>query len=274
MRPIGLEYLSTFGMQPARYIELAARTGFSSVGLNLGGAANPVGPGPRYNLRHAPELRPQISQALRDTGIGLSLMEGFAITPASDVAQFSHDLDWVAAMGAKAICAVSLERDRARSRDQFALLTALARARGLATTTEVGAGILKDLERSLAMVRSVDDPGFSLLIDTMHFFRSGAGVDDFAALEPGMIGHIQLCDVPMPALVADYMDEALNERRMPGDGDLPLQALARLIPAEVTVGLEIPARSQLVGGAITETFLRTCLRRSKDLWTASTGDSG
>lgn len=266
MRPIGLEYLSVFGMHPAHYVELAARIGFSSVGLNLGGAANRPDSAPRFDLRDDRALRHEVAVALRENGIGLALIEGFAILPGAEVDQWRTHLDWIADLGAHAICAVSLERDRGRSRDQFARLASLAGERGLATTTEVGAGILKNLQRSLEMVRSVDEPGLTLLIDTMHFFRSGGSLDDLAALEPHLIGHVQVCDVPMPARIADYMEEALHERRAPGDGDLPLRALVRLLPRDVPVGLEIPVRSQLVEGAVSEAFLRACLRRARNLW--------
>lgn len=264
--PIGLDYLSVFGMRPGDFVRLTARAGYDAVGLNLGGASNRLAGAPRYDLRDDPSLRRELGEAVLETRMAVSLVEGFPILPQADVGSFDSHLDWIATLGAKAICAVSLERDRARSRDQFALLTEMARARGLLTTTEVGAGILRDLDRTVAMVRSVADPDFRLLVDTMHFFRSGSTVDDFAGLDREMIGYIQLCDVPMPALNRDYMDEALHERMVIGDGDLPLRELARVIPDDLQVALEIPVRSQLVDGAPTVAFLAEARERAQRLW--------
>lgn len=265
MRAIGLEYLSVFGMHPAEYVELAARVGFSCVGLNLTGAPNRLGSLPSYDLRTDAGVRRATRQRLRDAGVRLSVMEGFPITPGSDVSAMGPWLDWSAEMGARAICAVSVERDRNRSHDQFAQLTRQASQRGLTTTTEVGAGILKNLDRALEMVSRVDDSNFALLIDTMHFFRSGASLQEFAALKPGLVTHVQLCDVPMPAVMSDYMQEALYERRAPGDGDLPLRELAPLLPQCATIGLEIPARSQIADGANLERFLTQCLLKAQSI---------
>lgn len=266
---IGLEYLSTFGLRPRDYVHLAASSGYEAVGINLSGAANALGGAPRYDFRDDPELRQELAKALRETQLSVSLVEGFAIVPQGDVADFEGYLDWVASLGARAICAVSLERDRERSCDQFALLTSLASACGILTTTEVGAGILKNLDRAIAMASAVADTNFRLLIDTMHFFRSGSTVADFAELDANMIGHVQLCDVPMPARSPNYMDEALHERQIVGEGDLPLADLVPLIPEDVPVGLEIPVRSNLVDGKPSEEFLSKALASARALWLPS-----
>jgi sugar phosphate isomerase/epimerase len=171
------------------------------------------------------------------------MMEGFAITPDTAVADYAGDLDMVAGLGARAICAVSLYRDLARTHAEFAQLAAMAATRGLVTTTEVGAGVLRRLDKAVRAVEAVANPSFKLLVDTMHFFRFGGTVDAFAALDPAAIGHVQLCDVPMPAVIKDYMAEALYERRAPGDGDLPLGEFLRHAPAGVVVGLYFPIRS-------------------------------
>ena len=71
---------------------------------------------------------------------------------------------------------------------------------------------------------------------------------DLAALDPAVIGHVQLCDVPMPAQIESYMEEALYERRAPGDGDLPLADFVELVPEDVPIGLETPIRSEAEAG--------------------------
>jgi sugar phosphate isomerase/epimerase len=160
--------------------------------------------------------------ALAESGVVLGLLEGFTIAPESCAEDHLRDLDLVAKLDGRAICTVSLERDMARTHAEFARLTELAADRGLVTTTEVGAGVLRRLDKAALALAAVADPAFKLLIDTMHFFRFGGTVADLAALEPASIGHVQLNDVPMPAIIENYMEEALYERRAPGDGDLPL----------------------------------------------------
>jgi sugar phosphate isomerase/epimerase len=263
--PLGIECLSTFGLHPVELIRLTGELGCSHVTLNLGPAANRLPTYPGISFRHDPALQREMAAALADSGVRLGLVEGFAIGPDTGAEDYRRDLDMVAGIGARAICAVSLERDMARSHGEFARLTELAAERGLITTTEVGAGVLRRLDKALAAVAAVGSPAFKLLIDTMHFFRFGSTVSDFAALDPAVVGHIQLCDVPMPAAIESYMDEALYERRAPGDGDLPLREFLQHVPPAVVVGLEIPIRSEAERGIAPRERLTRCVAQARAL---------
>jgi len=248
MNPLGIECLSTFGLHPVELIRLTGELGCSHVTLGLGPAANRLPMYPKTSFREDPALQREIQAALADSGVCLGMVEGFAILPDTSADDFARDLDMVAGLGAQAICTVSMERDAQRTHAEFARLTELAAARGLVTTAELGAGGLRRLDKARAALAAVAHPAFKLLVDTMHFFRFGATVADFAALDPAVIGHIQLNDVPMPALIDDYMQEALYERRAPGDGDLPLADFLRHVPEGVVVGLEVPIRSEAEAG--------------------------
>jgi sugar phosphate isomerase/epimerase len=262
---LGLECLSAFGLDPVAFVHLAGDLGCGHVSLNLSGAANRLPCYPEANWREDAAMQRAVARALRERGVGLALVEGFAISPNNDAADHARDLDMIVEMGARAICSVSLDKDIGRTHDQFARLTELAAARGLLTTTEVGAGVLRNLGRAKEAVEAVGRPDFTLLIDTMHFFRSGSTVADLAALDPAVIGHVQLCDVPMPARIESYMEEALYERRAPGDGDLPLAEFVRLIPEGVVIGLEIPIRSEALAGVGPSERLGRCVAAARTL---------
>lgn len=265
MNPLGIECLSTFGLPPVDLIELTGALGCSHVTLNLGPAANRLPNYPAVSFRHDAMLQQEMKAALAASGVRIGMVEGFALLPDSQADDFARDLDMVAGLGAAAICAVSLERDVARSHAQFARLTELAAERGLVVTSELGAGGLRRLDKALAAVAAVSHPAFKLLVDTMHFFRFGGTVEAFAALDPAVIGHVQLCDVPMPALIDDYMTEALYERRAPGDGDLPLREFLRAVPDGVVIGLEVPIRSEAEAGLGPHERLARCLAQARTL---------
>ena len=96
-------------------------------------------------------------------------------------------------LGVKRINTVSMDPDLHRTFDEFAILTDMAAARGLETTTELAPSLtVCDLPTALAAVRHVGRPDFRLLIDTMHVIRSGASVADIAALDPQLIAYVQL----------------------------------------------------------------------------------
>jgi sugar phosphate isomerase/epimerase len=266
MAKLGLDYLSVFGQEPVAFIHLARELGLSSVGLNLRGAANSLSRASDMGFGHSPERRRAITQALRDTGMTLALVEGFSVASGSSAADIARDLDHLAEMGTLSVCFVSVDKDRMRTQAQFRQLAELAVDREIVITTEVGAGVVRNLQAALDLAAAVDHSHFGLLIDTMHFFRSGATIADFAAIDPVLVRHVQICDVPMPALIENYMEEALFERRAPGDGDLPLVELVGHIPAHTTIGLEIPMRSEAERGLSHRQRLDRCVKKARALW--------
>lgn len=258
-RSIGLEYLSVFGMPLLDYVTLAADVGYDFISVNYGRAANRLNNGNAEPLRESASLRHDLAAAVHTCGLRIELVEGFGITPGLGVEQYTRDLDAIAEIGARSICAVSLDKDLGRTIAQFAALSEMAETRGLLVTTEVGAGVMRNFEVARAAWQDVAHSNFKLLIDTMHFFRRGGSINDLTASFGPAIGHIQLCDVPMPSQMESYLDEALFERRAPGDGDLPLKSFLAQIPVDVPIGLEIPIRSELKGGVSAKATLRRCL---------------
>jgi sugar phosphate isomerase/epimerase len=267
---LGIENLSTFGLDPVRFIHLAADLGCGHVSLNLGASANRLDMYPALSFRDDPALRRAAASALGERGLVVSLVEGFAVLPDVEP-DFARDLDLACELGGKAICAVSMDRDAGRTHAVYAGLAQLAGERGLITTTEACAGVYRTLAKSMAAVEAVARPDFALLIDTMHFFRSGSTVADLKALDPAVIGHIQLCDVPMPAVIESYMEEALHERRCPGDGDLPLAQFLAQVPEHVPIGLEIPIRSEALAGIGPHERLGRCVAAARALLASKAG---
>ncbi len=230
------------------YAELAARLECDFISVNFAGAANGLGGHPSASLRNEPELRKSLSRRARELGLGISLVEGFAIMPDTAAGDYAADLDATAEMGATTICAVSLDKDLPRSFDRFAALAEAGAERNLVVTTEVGAGVIRNLDTARAALAAVEHENFRLLLDAMHFFRSGGTVQDLLYLDSNAIGHVQLCDVPSRCSFQSYMEEALFERRAPDDGELPLIPFLAAIPDRVPVGLEMPVRSSFERG--------------------------
>lgn len=248
MRKLGLETLGTFGLHPVDLVHLTADLGCEYVTLNISPPRNPLPEYPEVSFRDDKAVQHAVGEALRERGVTIGLVEGLTITPDTCADDHAGNLDMIARLGAKAICTVSIDRDLPRTLAQFARLAEMASERGMFVVTEVGAMAMTTLAVSRDAIERIDHPQFKLLIDTMHFFRTGATVADLAALPPELIGHVQLCDVPMPAVIEKYMYEAMNERRAPGDGDLPLADVLRHVPEHVVVGLEVPLRAEAEAG--------------------------
>jgi sugar phosphate isomerase/epimerase len=264
---LGIEQLSVFGLPPVAFVTLAADLGCDCISAAL--TAIPYNPHgyPQFSLRDDAALRREMQAALRDRGIAISLGEGFTIRPEREVRELAQDLDIMQELGAERVNAVSLDPDRARTFDQFAQLAELAAARGMQSTVELCPILtINDLATALTLLRHVGRSDFRLLLDTMHLARSGAQPADLAALDPGLIGYVQLCDAPRTPRLTNYMEEATFERMVPGDGELPLREMLAALPHHgLTVSLEIPLRSQAEAGMGPEVRLRRCVDAARAL---------
>jgi sugar phosphate isomerase/epimerase len=80
------------------------------------------------------------------------------------------------------------------------------------------------------VARGVGLPNFSLLVDSMHFFRLGNTRRRLRRARPALIGYVQLADAPWAPRFRHYIEEAMYERMAPGDGELPLAEFLVLVP--------------------------------------------
>jgi sugar phosphate isomerase/epimerase len=241
--------LSGLGLPPLELVALAADLGCGHISTGLRqmpAQYNPLG-FPEWSLQADKALRREMIAALRDRGVSVSLGEGFAVRPGVSMARRGEEMDIMAELGARGLGAVSMEPDAPRALDEFAVLAEMAHARGMLATIEFAPiQVVNSVAGALEIVRHVNQPHFRLLIDAMHFFRSGGQLAELTALDPALIGYAQLCDVPLSG--DDYMNEAMFGRRIPGEGELPLAEFVAALPKEIPIGLEIPMLAKAQAG--------------------------
>ena len=266
MNRLGIELLSVFGMNPVEQVALAADLGCCHISSGLTQfQVNPHGYTP-WSLKDDPALRREMVAAMRDRGVSLSLGEGFAVRPGIDIRDRARELDIMAELGARCLGGVGMESDPARLIDQFAALVEMAEARSLKVTIEFAPVLpVSNLDQAVALVAAVDRPDFRVLVDAMHFFRSGSDVAALAALDPNLIGYAQLCDVPLVAVEPDYMREATFERRAPGVGELPLAAFVAALPDTIVISLEVPMLAAAEAGVSPIDRLRPAVEAARRL---------
>jgi sugar phosphate isomerase/epimerase len=224
---------------------------------------------PPFSLRDDAALRRDMVRALDDHGVSIALGEGFAIRPGTDVRDYEGDLEKMCELGAPRINSYCMERDPGRGLDQLSRLSEMARAAGVENTIEFVPGLpIGDLESALAVVDRIGSPGCRLLIDTMHFIRSGAAPADLVRIDPGKIGYAQICDVPLEPPAMSYGEEAMFERLVPGEGELPLADILAVLPGHVPIGIEIPRRPLAVAGVSPFERLEPCVTATEQLLSA------
>jgi sugar phosphate isomerase/epimerase len=268
MNELAIEHLCVFGMPPVEFVTLAAELGCECVATGFEPMGGYVAPGyPDWSLRASPGLRQEMRTALRDNGVRISLVEGFKVAPDRDMRDYAADLDLVCELQGDRINALSVDKDLQRAIEGYAVLAEMAAERGLLVSAEMGSlGAIGRVDAALAAMRGVGMANFTLLLDTMHFFRLGNTVEDLARLEPGMIGYIQLCDAPWQARFGTYFEEALYERLPPGEGELPLRDIAGWAPDGVVIGLEVPRRSMAEAGVSPRDRVTPCVAAARSMF--------
>ena len=245
---LGIEFITALGLDPASFVHLAADLGLPRVGLSLAPIAMVPEDAPRWSLRDDKALFDATRSAIRERGVAVLVGEAFLLHPQMDVANSAPDLDLFAELGARRINVVGLEPDEARSHDQFARLSAMARERGMGACIEFMPGVAIDcMAKALACVEASGDPEAGLLLDAMHFFATGTAIAELAQVPAARIVHAQLCDTHLASPVP-YMDRAKFDRLAPGEGDLPLDQFVKVLPAQGPLGLEIPQRAKALAG--------------------------
>jgi sugar phosphate isomerase/epimerase len=269
MDQLGIGFLSVFALPPAELVDLAADLGCHYISTVVQG--QPLVPlGFRsYSLRDDAALRKDLLAAMNHRGVTISLGDGFLVLPGAEMRAFAADLDVLAELAVPWINAVSLDPDLSRTFDQFAALTELAAQRNIRTAVEPVPNLtVGDLPTALAAVEHVARPDFRLLIDTMHLVRSGSSAADLAAIDPDCIGYAQLNDTTLQPRMDNYMEEAMFERMVPGEGELPLRDILSALPPGIVIELEVPQRSLALAGVSPIDRLRPCVEAARRLLSA------
>lgn len=265
MDRLGIGFLGGFGLPPVEFVNLTADLGCGYMSAVVRGLPLLPLDYPPFSLQD-PKLRRDMLAVMNDRGVTISLGDGFLITPGAEAHTFTDDLDVLAELGVPRINVVSLEPDLGRTFDQFAILTELAAQRAIQTVVEPVPGLtVADLPTALAALRHVARPEFRLLIDTMHLVRSGCSAADVAAIDPDHIGYAQLNDTTLRPRLDNYMEEAMFERMIPGEGELPLHDILSALPPGVVIEIEVPRRSLALAGVSPIDRLRPCVEAARRL---------
>lgn len=115
---------------------------------------------------------------------------------------------------------------------------------------------IPDLAAALRIAALADRPNGGVLLDTWHLFRSGGTVADLPADAARRIVGIQVNDAPGPPCPtrdpAALMDETMNRRLLPGEGDADVAGTLRALRAagvDAPVGVEVFSADLRAAGA-------------------------
>ena len=245
-RQISLAHLTVLDTTPPELVTVAAAAGFATIGIRL--TATPsVGIPPYDILSDGPVLRETLRR-LADTGVSVLDTEFLRFEPAQPVGVPEGFLEVSARLGARNVLVMSAEPEEARTIDRFGDLCDRAAAYGLHVCLEfaIYTGV-RTLAQAAQVVARSKRPNASVLIDALHFSRSGGMPAHIASVDPALFRYAQICDaapeMPDPDDTPALIREARTGRLLPGEGALPLADLVGALPDGLPLAVEAPCRT-------------------------------
>jgi sugar phosphate isomerase/epimerase len=225
---------------PLDLIEAARDAGYDGLGLRLH-------PSPKlpYHpvLGDAPLIR-QMRQTLSDANLQVLDIYTFYLEPATRLDDFVPALELGADLGAGYALVQGADSDWSRLLDNFVGFCERARRLGLAASLEfVPQRDLATLAQALQLITETGQPNAVICVDPLHLARGGGTPAELCDLNPRLLPYVQFSDGVLAAGEPD-LDLAkrigIGERRLPGQGMLPLADLLEVVPDHLPLSVEVP----------------------------------
>ncbi|MGI9522080.1 MAG: sugar phosphate isomerase/epimerase family protein [Hyphomicrobiaceae bacterium] len=234
--PLSLAHLSEIEVAPLALLEAAAEAGFSSIGIRT----SPASPGgPAYPLATTAE-QDALSARMAETDVSILYVELISLTEETRAKNYTPMLQVAAELKARRLCVAGDGHDFPTMAKRMAEVCDLAAEFNLDVDLEFmpyrGVATLTD---AVEVIERTDRENAFVLVDALHFYRSGSTLAQLRATDPKLLGTFQICDGPIQA-PADLVAEARLNRLLPGQGEFPLLSLLEALPDHLPVGVEVP----------------------------------
>jgi sugar phosphate isomerase/epimerase len=240
MPPLSLHHLTMIEASPVQLVEAAAAGGFDHCGLRL---VAPRPGDPLADIAGDRDVVRQVERRLRHAGVRLLDIEAVWLGPETDMETLRQPLEVGASLGARYVLTVGNDDNRERFAETFARFCDLAAGIGLIVMLEfITYCAVNSLAEARRVVEGSGRANAGILIDTLQFFRSGAEPAALDGLPASAFPYMQLCDGlrAAPATLEARRHEARTDRRLPGEGELPVAELLRHLPPGIPLSLEAP----------------------------------
>jgi sugar phosphate isomerase/epimerase len=216
---------------PAQLIECAAAADFDFGGMWV------------EKDTWTPATTRAIRRQAQDAGVQLLDVEVAWIMPGAPDPWLGELVDIAAELGARNLLCVSSDPDTAATAAKFQTLVTRAQGTGVRVNLEFGIFTeVKTIHMARTVLEAVEGEAKALLVDTLHWARSGGTAEDLAAIPREWLSYCQPCDAPAegpdPSNFDAIIDDAINRRLPLGQGGLPLAAMVDALPDHLPMAIE------------------------------------
>ena len=268
MPSFSLAALTVLELAPPALIDVAAACGYDHVGIRLlpamaGGIAYPL-------MEDQGSLKETLAR-LEATGITVADLEVVAIRPETEIESFAAFFETGERLGASNILVAGYDPDLNRFTDRFAGFCEAAARHGLTADLEfMPWTCVPDLSTASRVVAQAGQANAGVLVDALHFDRSNSSIAELGRVPAHRLHYWQLCDGPTerPATTEEMIHAARYERMFPGEGGIDLVSLARAMPADLVVSIEVPT-AELARSVDAKTRARRALAAARNVIAAA-----
>ena len=243
-RTFTLASLMAMHYAPPQMLQLAADTGCSAVAVRV----LPTVPGAVcYRLMDEPALLRETLATVDGTGVQVLDLELVRIGPGFNARDCEALAEVGAKLGAKHVLVIGDDPDEARLIEGFGAICDLLQPYGLTAELEfMPWAPCKDLASANRVLAGAARPNAGILVDALHFARSGSTLEQLDATPIEWLHYAQMCDgaVPGPSSFEGMIHDARCERLLPGEGGIDLRGLFAHLPQDIPVCIEIPSDSR------------------------------
>jgi sugar phosphate isomerase/epimerase len=190
----------------------------------------------------------EVRAITQDAGITVLDVEVIWLKPGADNPDHFRIIDAGSDIGAGHVLMVSSDPDAGATAGKLGRLSDHAAERGLRVCLEFAAFTeIRSLAAALDILARAGRPEAGLLIDPLHFRRTGGAPADLLRVDPSRFPYAQFCDAPAdgpsPDDVAGIIQEAIDLRLPVGEGSLPLGELLDVLPPATPLSIELRSKA-------------------------------
>jgi sugar phosphate isomerase/epimerase len=212
-----------------------------------------------------PQQLRETKSRLVTTGIRVADLQVVAFRPETNVGSLEAFLEASCALGAKHTLVVGYDPDQERFSDRFAEYCEMAGRFELTADLEFMPWThVPNLSTAARIVEKISSPVAGILVDALHFDRSGGHFEELRRIPAWRLHYWQICDGPAerPSTAKGLIHAARQERMFPGEGGIDLVGLTKEMPRDITISIEVPT-AELAKTLDAESRVRRALLAAK-----------